>query len=140
MGEGLGQRVQRQAWRQTDQRDALNSDTLTLPYGSRNVLRTGVRYGRGRTTVKSLCANEWRLAPRCSLAAFSAVLRSEVDLDTLSRELIEVVHSSVQPTDAWLWLRPAPGSPPHEGRSVSQPASTHAAFPQKANGSTGYRQ
>ncbi len=75
-----------------------------------------------------------------TLAAFSAVLRSEVDLDTLSRELIEVVHSSVQPMDAWLWLRPEPGSPPHEGQSVSQPTSTHAAFPQKADGSTGYRQ
>jgi hypothetical protein len=38
---------------------------------------------------------------------FSARLRDEVDLDTLSAELLGVVDQTVEPTTASLWLRPS---------------------------------
>jgi len=39
--------------------------------------------------------------------AFSVRLRDELDLDTLSTELLAVVDQTMQPTTASLWLRPA---------------------------------
>jgi hypothetical protein len=46
-----------------------------------------------------------------SVAAFSTRLRDEIDLDTLSAELLNVVDQTMEPTRASLWLRPsAPGS------------------------------
>lgn len=41
-----------------------------------------------------------------TLAAFSAKLRDETDLDSLSNDLLTVVHETVQPEHASLWLRP----------------------------------
>ena len=41
-----------------------------------------------------------------TVEAFSASLRNEVDLDTLSAELLAVVDQTMQPSQAWLWLRP----------------------------------
>jgi hypothetical protein len=43
-----------------------------------------------------------------TITAFSARLREETDLDTLSAELLEVVDQTMQPTQVWLWLRPSP--------------------------------
>jgi hypothetical protein len=38
--------------------------------------------------------------------AFSARLREEIDLSTLTAELLAVVDQTMQPTQASLWLRP----------------------------------
>ena len=41
-----------------------------------------------------------------TIPAFSARLREQVDLDTLTAELLAVVDQTMQPTRASLWLRP----------------------------------
>ena len=46
-----------------------------------------------------------------TIAAFSARLRQQTDLDTLTRELLAVVDDTMQPTRASLWLRGPPRSP-----------------------------
>jgi hypothetical protein len=43
-----------------------------------------------------------------TIAGFRARLREEVDLDTLTGELLAVVEQTMQPTQASLWLRPQP--------------------------------
>jgi len=40
-------------------------------------------------------------------APFSARLREQVDLDTLTAELLAVVNQTMQPTQVSLWLRPS---------------------------------
>jgi hypothetical protein len=46
-----------------------------------------------------------------TIQAFSDRLRQQVDLDTLTAELLMVVEETMQPAQASLWLRPAPQSP-----------------------------
>jgi hypothetical protein len=41
-----------------------------------------------------------------TLAEFSATLRNEVDLSSLSEDLLDVVRKTMQPEKAFLWLRP----------------------------------
>jgi hypothetical protein len=43
-----------------------------------------------------------------TIAAFSARLRDQVDLDTLSAELLAVTDQTMQPTTMSLWLRARP--------------------------------
>jgi hypothetical protein len=43
------------------------------------------------------------------IEAFGARLRDQVDLDALHTELLAVVDQTIQPTRAWLWLRPPAG-------------------------------
>jgi hypothetical protein len=50
--------------------------------------------------------NRRRYHAAATIAAFSARLREEVDLDTLSAELLAVVDQTVQPTRVSLWLAP----------------------------------
>jgi hypothetical protein len=45
-----------------------------------------------------------------TIQAFSTHLRQQVDLDTLRAELLAVVHQTMQPTQASLWLRPQASS------------------------------
>jgi glucan phosphoethanolaminetransferase (alkaline phosphatase superfamily) len=47
-----------------------------------------------------------------TLAAFSAPLRNEVDLNQLREQLVAVVEETMQPTFVSLWLRP----PTHDGK------------------------
>jgi hypothetical protein len=54
-----------------------------------------------------------------TIEAYSRRLRDQVDLDTLSAELLAVVEQTVQPTRALLWLRP---SPPSSSDSAGTPA------------------
>jgi NH3-dependent NAD+ synthetase len=42
-----------------------------------------------------------------TIQAFSARLRQQVDLDTLTGELLAVVDQTMQPTSVSLWLRPS---------------------------------
>ncbi len=72
-----------------------------------------------------------------TIEGFSARLRQQVDLDTLTTELLAVVEQTMQPTSASLWLRPsASASPDQRGtgapRAASQPTpasrSVHAAL------------
>ena len=50
-----------------------------------------------------------------TVEAFSLRLRDEVDLDALSAELLAVVDQTVQPRQAWLWLRPSTEPSRHIG-------------------------
>jgi hypothetical protein len=47
-----------------------------------------------------------------TIEAFSTRLRDQLDLDTLSAELLAVVTQTMQPTQASMWLRPA-ATPAH---------------------------
>ena len=53
--------------------------------------------------------NRHRYDAARTIEAFSARLRQQVDLDTLTAELLAVVEQTMQPTQAWLWRRA-----PHE--------------------------
>jgi hypothetical protein len=46
-----------------------------------------------------------------TIEAFSAHLHQQIDLDTLSAELLAVVNQTVEPTTASLWLRPPEARP-----------------------------
>jgi hypothetical protein len=51
-----------------------------------------------------------------TVAAFSTRLRDQIELDTLSTELLAVVDQTVQPVQLSLWLRPTPSPSGRPGR------------------------
>jgi hypothetical protein len=68
--------------------------------------------------------NRHRYDAAKTIEAFAARLRQQVDLDTLTGELLAVVEQTMQPTQASLWLRPSAGaSPDQRGTGVSRAAS-----------------
>jgi hypothetical protein len=52
--------------------------------------------------------NRRRYNAATSIQAFSSRLRDQIDLDTLSTELLAVVDQTMEPTRVSLWLRPSP--------------------------------
>jgi hypothetical protein len=69
-----------------------------------------------------------------TIEGFSARLRQQVDLDTLTAELLEVVEQTMQLTQASLWLRPSvPASHDQRrmdaSRAASQPATASPSAP-----------
>jgi hypothetical protein len=54
------------------------------------------------------------------IAAFSARLREQVDLDTLTTELLAVVEQTMQPAQTSLWLRPPRASAETAGAGVAR--------------------
>jgi hypothetical protein len=58
-----------------------------------------------------------------TIQAFSTRLRDQIDLDTLTTELLAVVDQTTEPTQVSLWLRPSPpgssGTPDTEARPTS---------------------
>jgi hypothetical protein len=57
-----------------------------------------------------------------TIQAFSSRLREQIDLDTLTSELLAVVDQTTEPAQAWLWLRPSThgssGPPRSQARSA----------------------
>ena len=62
-------------------------------------LRSRIRSAVDRRFYRS------RYDAEAAAARFSGRLRSQVDLEAVHRELLEVVHATVQPSQAALWLR-----------------------------------
>jgi hypothetical protein len=58
-----------------------------------------------------------------TIEAFSTRLRDQLDLDTLSTELLAIVDQTTEPTQASLWLRPSTpsslGTPHSEARPTT---------------------
>jgi hypothetical protein len=58
-----------------------------------------------------------------TIAAFSTRLRDQVDLDTLSSELLGVVDQTMEPTRVSVWLRPSPPGSSGTTRSEARPTT-----------------
>jgi hypothetical protein len=58
-----------------------------------------------------------------TIEAFSARLRDQIDLNTLSTELLTIVHQTTEPTQASLWLRPSAPGPSDTPHSEAKPAT-----------------
>ena len=62
------------------------------------------------------------------LAAFSATLRNQVDLDQLREHLVAVVQETMQPTQVSLWVRQPTGRT-SSSQQTGKPSSEEASLP-----------
>jgi hypothetical protein len=58
-----------------------------------------------------------------TIQAFSTRLRDQIDLDSLSTELLAVVDQTMEPTQASLWLRPSPPGSSGAPHSAARPTT-----------------
>jgi hypothetical protein len=58
-----------------------------------------------------------------TIEAFSTRLRDQLDLDTLSTELLAIVDQTTEPTRASLWLRPSESGSSSTARSEARPTT-----------------
>ena len=58
-----------------------------------------------------------------TIEAYSVRLRDQLDLDTLSTELLAVVNQSMEPTRISLWLRPSASGSSGTPRSEARPTT-----------------
>jgi hypothetical protein len=58
-----------------------------------------------------------------TIAGFSARLRQEIDLDSLTAELVGVVEQTMQPTSVSLWLRPSVSAAQDQGSRAASRAA-----------------
>jgi hypothetical protein len=58
-----------------------------------------------------------------TIQVFSTRLRDQIDLDTLSTELLAVVNQTMEPTRVSLWLRPSPPGSSGTPRSEARPTT-----------------
>jgi hypothetical protein len=58
-----------------------------------------------------------------TIEAFSTRLRDQVDLDTLSTEVLAVVDQTMEPTRVSLWLRPSPHGSSGPARGEARPTT-----------------
>ena len=58
-----------------------------------------------------------------TIQAFSGRLREQIDLDTLSSEVLAVVDQTMEPTRVSLWLRPSPQGSSGTPRSQARPTT-----------------
>ena len=85
----------------------------TLVYGLLTVL-LGAIYAIQQTVDRRFNRRKYNAVK--TVEVFSAHLRDEVDLDTLSTELLALVDETVQPTRSSLWLRPTGQGSQHTAR------------------------
>jgi hypothetical protein len=58
-----------------------------------------------------------------TIEAYSTRLRDQIDLDTLSTELLAVIDQTMEPTQASLWLRPSPHGSSGTARGDARPTT-----------------
>jgi hypothetical protein len=86
----------------------LPQDSSLVVAGATLAVAGAFQPARGRVQrVVDRRFNRRRYDTAQTIAAFSARLREELDLDTLTGELMAVVEQTMQPTQASLWLRPS---------------------------------
>ncbi len=110
----------------------------TLAYGLLTVLLGGGYAGEpARRRVQQVVDrrfNRRRYDAARTIEGFSARLRQQVDLDTLTGELLGVVEQTVQPTSVSLWLRASVSTAPDQPSTGPSRATAVGRISRRASG------